>query len=218
MTGYCSYVWQKKKYKRRAIKKKVHDAGNAICVQYLSLLFFKSNSTASLAKKPLKILYVARLINVLFTYIHTHTHEKYVARKHGFPISIFLSTYIRTYTWNTKRIQVYPLSDFFFVISVASMGHEMDGAIFYPNWHFCQYAIYLLRTCTRKYIEDVLFFWRIYTIYLHPCFLFLFVFMFLQPWKVYCRVIKIGIALKLQMHRHTHLSHVIAWTFIYFLI
>lgn len=94
--------------------------GNAISFNIFRYYFFKSNSMHHFweyllcrwgnAKKPLKILLLSVRIQTARALLmsFSHTHEKYVARKHGFPILFFKYTVYTT----TTCIQVYPLSDF----------------------------------------------------------------------------------------------------------
>lgn len=108
------------------------------------------------AKKPLKILLLSidcstpRLINVLFSRMfNARKHEKYVARKHGFPILFFNTIYGTC----DASIQVYPLSDFFVSLSIA----EMNGAIFYPNWHLP----ILYATTYKKLLQFISYMWSL---------------------------------------------------------
>lgn len=78
---------------------------------------------------------------------------------------------------------------------------------FFIPTDICQYYMQRRIKTLLQFISYICEYWMqmffLYTFSTLICirFLFIFVFMFLQPWKVYCRVIKIAIA-------RIHLSHV----------
>lgn len=117
--------------------------GNAISFNIFRYYFFKSNSMHHFweyllcrwgnAKKPLKILLLSVRIQTARALLmsFSHTHEKYVARKHGFPILFFkYIVHIRR-----RRAFKYILYQIFCHVVRVFTTAEMDGAIFYPDWH-----------------------------------------------------------------------------------